>query len=276
MEKNFYVYTKIFIYSLFVRTFIKKRNFKFIFPGALLLVTGGTGTIIGALVMSVPKVMSVALIEPFDMLRNHPSTGSGTILRQAQEPPFEMTATLNVVVSINSTTVMQTYWTAPPFFKVLKFFLCYNAHMKKILFVCHGNICRSPMAEFVMKKLVKDTGRESEFLIESAATSTEEIGNDMHSGTKKKLTEMNIPFEKRRARRITAADYNNYDYLIGMDVENLYYMEREWDKDPDDKVKLLLAFAGKDRDIADPWYTGNFDKTYEDIIEGCREFLKKI
>ena len=205
-----------------------------------------------------------------------PSTGGSRACGRAQEPLVEMTATLNVVVSINSTTVMQTYWTAPLFFKVLKFFLCYNAHMKKILFVCHGNICRSPMAEFVMKKLVKDAGRESEFLIESAATSTEEIGNDMHSGTKKKLTEMNIPFEKRRARRITAADYNNYDYLIGMDVENLYYMEREWDKDPDDKVKLLLTFAGKDRDIADPWYTGNFDKTYEDIIEGCREFLKKI
>ena len=242
----------------------------------MLLVTGGTGTIIGVFVMSAPKVMSVALIEPFDRWFLSLSKGSGTILRQAQEPLVEMTATLNVVVSINSTTVMQTYWTAPPFFKVLKFFLCYNAHMKKILFVCHGNICRSPMAEFVMKKLVKDAGRESEFLIESAATSTEEIGNDMHSGTKKKLTEMNIPFEKRRARRITAADYNNYDYLIGMDVENLYYMEREWDKDPDDKVKLLLTFAGKDRDIADPWYTGNFDKTYEDIIEGCREFLKKI
>ena len=89
MEKNFYVYTKIFIYSLFVRTFIKKRNFKFFFPGALLLVTGGTGTIIGALVMSAPKVMSVALIEPFDMLRNHPSTGSGTTLRQVQEPSFD-------------------------------------------------------------------------------------------------------------------------------------------------------------------------------------------
>lgn len=154
--------------------------------------------------------------------------------------------------------------------------MCYNARMKKILFVCHGNICRSPMAEFVMKKLVNDAGREAEFLIESAATSTEEIGNDMHSGAKKKLTEMNIPFEKRHARRITAADYNNYDYLIGMDVENLYYMEREWDKDPEDKVKLLLTFAGKDRDIADPWYTGNFDKTYDDILLGCSEMLKKI
>ncbi len=147
------------------------------------------------------------------------------------------------------------------------------ASMIKILFVCHGNICRSPMAEFVMKELVKKAGKESDFLIESAATSNEEIGNDMHSGAKKKLKEMGVPFNSRHARRIKAEDYENYDYLIGMDVENLYYMQREWNKDPDDKVKLLLTYAGRDRDIADPWYTGNFDATYEDILLGCESLL---
>ncbi|MBQ5471485.1 MAG: low molecular weight phosphotyrosine protein phosphatase [Treponema sp.] len=145
--------------------------------------------------------------------------------------------------------------------------------MTKILFVCHGNICRSPMAEFVMKDLVKKEGLEKDFIIESAATSTEEIGNDMHSGAKKKLSEMAVPFTKRHARRITPEDYSNYDYLIGMDVENLYYMQREWNKDPDDKVKLLLTYANRDRDIADPWYTGNFDATYEDILMGCKALL---
>lgn len=148
--------------------------------------------------------------------------------------------------------------------------------MKKILFVCHGNICRSPMAEFVMKKLVQDAGRENEFVIESAATSNEEIGNDLHSGTKAKLKEMNIPFTSRKARRITPQDYDNFDLLIGMDVENLYYMQREWNKDPEDKIKLLLTFAHHDRDIADPWYTGNFDATYDDIFTGCTALLNWI
>ena len=148
--------------------------------------------------------------------------------------------------------------------------------MTKILFVCHGNICRSPMAEFVMKELVRRAGRESDFLIESAATSREEIGNDIHYGTRAKLREQNIPFSRRAARQITPADYDKYDYLIAMDDENLYYMNRCWANDPDHKIKMLLSFAGKDRDIADPWYTGNFDQTYEDILEGCTAFLKKL
>ena len=148
--------------------------------------------------------------------------------------------------------------------------------MKRILFVCHGNICRSPMAEFVMKDLVKKAGLEDQFQIDSAATSNEEIGNDMHPGSKQKLTSKGIPFSKRKARKITASDYQNYDLLIGMDVENLFYMEREWNKDPDEKVKLLHTYAGKDRDIADPWYTGNFDRTFDDIIEGCTALLEKL
>ncbi len=148
--------------------------------------------------------------------------------------------------------------------------------MTKILFVCHGNICRSPMAEFILKKMVKDKGLEKDFLIESAATSTEEIGNDIHSGAKQKLTEKNIPFSKRRARRITKEDYDNFDFLIGMDVENLYYMQHEWNKDPDDKIKLLLSFANKDKDIADPWYTHDFEPTFNEIMEGCNALLNHL
>ncbi len=132
------------------------------------------------------------------------------------------------------------------------------------------------MAEFVFKKLVSDAGLSAEFEIASAATSTEEIGNDMHHGAKQKLTEMHVPFTRRHARRITAEDYEYFDYLIGMDVENMYYMQRNWNRDPDGKCSLLLSFAGKDRDIADPWYTGNFDRTYDDILEGCTALLEKV
>ena len=127
-----------------------------------------------------------------------------------------------------------------------------------------------------MKKLVRRAGREGDFLIESAATSREEIGNDIHYGTRTKLREMGIPFSRRAARQITTADYNKYDYLIAMDDENLYYMNRVWGPDPEHKIKMLLSFAGKDRDIADPWYTGNFDQTYDDIIEGCTAFLDAL
>ena len=148
--------------------------------------------------------------------------------------------------------------------------------MTRILFICHGNICRSPMAEFVMKELVRRAGLENDFLIESAATSREELGNDMHYGTRTKLREMDIPFTRRAARQIRVDDYDRYDYLVAMDDENLYYMNRCWANDPDSKIKMLLSFAGKDRDIADPWYTGNFDQTYEDILEGCTAFLKYL
>lgn len=148
--------------------------------------------------------------------------------------------------------------------------------MHKILFVCHGNICRSPMAEFVMKDLVRKAGRESEFLIESAATSTEEIGNDMYPPAKEKLRREGIPFTRRAARQITAADYQKYDLLIGTDEENLYYMNKRWNNDPDDKIRLLLEFAGSTRPIADPWYTGNFDQTYLDVVEGCEALLRKL
>lgn len=145
--------------------------------------------------------------------------------------------------------------------------------MKKILFLCHGNICRSTMAEFVMKDMVRKAGLEDEYYIESAATSREEIGNDTHPGTKRKLTEVGIPYTKRRARQVTKSDYDEYDYLVIMDQNNLLNLNRIIDGDPDEKVFKLLDFAGKNRDIADPWYTGNFDETYDDVVEGCQALL---
>ena len=129
------------------------------------------------------------------------------------------------------------------------------------------------MAEFIMKKIVKDVGNENDFLIESAATSSEEIGNDIHPGAKTKLLEMKIPFTKHRARKITHEDYEKYDFILGMDEENIFNMQRFWNRDPNKKVKLLLSYAGKNRDIADPWYTHNFNDTYNDIIEGCNAFF---
>ena len=148
--------------------------------------------------------------------------------------------------------------------------------MTKILFVCHGNICRSPMAEFVMKALVKKAGLENDFLIDSAATSTEEIGNGMHRGTIEKLREKQIPFTNHRARQITTADYQNYDCLIGMDEENLFYMKRKWNDDPLKKVHLLLEYCGSSDEVADPWYTGNFDATWADILAGCTALLDRL
>lgn len=146
--------------------------------------------------------------------------------------------------------------------------------MVKILFVCHGNICRSTMAEFVMKHLVKISNLEDKYYIESAATSREEIGNDIHYGTKQKLKEENIPFTKHSARQITIEDYQKFDYIIGMDSYNINNIIKIIKYDKDKKVYKLLDFAKEKRDIADPWYTGNFDKTYEDILEGCKNFLK--
>lgn len=145
--------------------------------------------------------------------------------------------------------------------------------MHKILFVCHGNICRSTMAEFVMKELVRQKGLSHEFYIASAATSREEIGNDTHWGTKEKLRQEGIPFTKRKAVQITKHDYDIYDYIIGFDRENDDEIRRICGPDTEKKVYSLLSFAGIDRDVADPWYTGNFDKTYEDVDTGCRALL---
>ncbi len=148
--------------------------------------------------------------------------------------------------------------------------------MTKILMICHGNICRSTMAEFVLKDMVNKLGFSDNFVINSAGTSREELGSDTHYGTRQKLTEMNIPFSKRSARLVTKSDYNDYDYLICMDKNNVRNLMNIVGSDPLNKVSLLLDFAGSSSDIADPWYTGNFDTTYDDIVCGCEAFLKSI
>ena len=148
--------------------------------------------------------------------------------------------------------------------------------MIKILFICHGNICRSPMAEFIFKNLVYEKGLSDEFEIASAATSREEIGNDMHPGAKRKLKQEGIPFCRREARQITDEDYQYYDYIIAMERFNLTNLRRVIGQDTENKVRLLLSFANSGADIADPWYTGNFDRTYDDIMEGCEGFLKYL
>ncbi|MBQ2139714.1 MAG: low molecular weight phosphotyrosine protein phosphatase [Acidaminococcaceae bacterium] len=148
--------------------------------------------------------------------------------------------------------------------------------MIKILFVCHGNICRSPMAEFVMKDLVRKAGLEDRFLIASKAARRDELGNDTHYGTKAKLRQMGVPFAKRRATLLDRSDYDAYDYLIGMDEENMRDMLRLFGGDPNGKIYKLLRFADEDRDVADPWYTGNFDETYEDVLKGCTALLRMI
>ena len=148
--------------------------------------------------------------------------------------------------------------------------------MIKILFVCHGNICRSPMAEFVMKDLVRKAGREEQFIIASKAARRDELGNDTHYGTKAKLRQMGVPFEKRKATLLSKSDYDAYDYLIAMDRENISDMLRLFGGDPDKKIHMLLEFAGLKREVADPWYTGNFDETYEDVLMGCKGLLKQF
>ncbi len=148
--------------------------------------------------------------------------------------------------------------------------------MIKILFVCHGNVCRSTMAQFVFQDMVNKCGKQSEFQIDSAATSREEIGNGPHYGTVRKLNEIGFPVLHHRARQMTRQDYSQYDYLIGMDAANIRNMNRIAGGDKDGKIHKLLEFAGKERDIADPWYTGNFDRTYEDVKEGCTALLEKL
>ena len=145
--------------------------------------------------------------------------------------------------------------------------------MIKVLFICHGNICRSTMAESVFTHLVKQSGLESQFEINSAATSREEIGNPPHHGTVAKLRQVGIPVVPHRAVQMTKADYEYYDYLIGMDTYNIRNMNRIAGGDPRDKIYKLPSFSGKSKDISDPWYTGNFDETYDDILEGCEALL---
>ncbi len=148
--------------------------------------------------------------------------------------------------------------------------------MIKVLFVCHGNICRSTMSESVMTYLVKQAHLEDRIYVNSAATSREEIGNGPHYGTVSKLRQVGIPVVSHRAVQMTKSDYAEYDYLIGMDTANIRNMNRIADGDPEGKIYKLLTFAGEGGDIADPWYTGNFDETYRDVLTGCTALLEHI
>ena len=148
--------------------------------------------------------------------------------------------------------------------------------MTKVLFVCHGNICRSPMAEFVMKALVKERGIEDDFYIESAPTSSEELGNPVYPPARRKLLEHGIDPDGKTARRITKKDYEYHDYLIGMDYWNLKNMERAYAGDPEHKLHLLRDFTDTPGEIDDPWYTGDFDMAYAQIKKGCEGLLDHI
>ena len=147
----------------------------------------------------------------------------------------------------------------------------------RILFICHGNICRSPMAEFIFKDLLRSRGLEDRFYIESAAVSTEEIGNSIYPPAKRCLNAHGIPFDKNKtARQITRADYDRFDLIIYMDRMNLRWLRHIIPDDPQNKVKLMMSYTGRDRDVAEPWYTGDFETTFRDIMEASRMLLKDI
>ena len=146
----------------------------------------------------------------------------------------------------------------------------------KILFVCHGNICRSPMAEFVMKEMVKNSGLQERIYIESAATSTEELGNPVYPPARKIMAQHGIDCKNKTARQITRADYDNFDYIVAMDEYNIRNMRRFFGDDPDNRVSLLLSWANENREVADPWYTGDFEATWCDVNCGCKALLEQI
>ena len=152
--------------------------------------------------------------------------------------------------------------------------------MIKIMFVCHGNICRSPMAEFVLKDMVKKADRENEFVIASSATSTEEIwggvGNPVYPPARDELKKHGISCEGKRAVQVKKSDYENYDYLICMDENNMRNIRRIIGSDPECKIVKLLSFTGENRNVADPWYSGDFETCYRDIYNGCKALLEKL
>lgn len=148
--------------------------------------------------------------------------------------------------------------------------------MHRILFICHGNICRSPMAEFVMKDLVAKRGVADGFRIESAACRRDELGNPVHPGTRRRLAREGISCEGKVARLLRRDDYDAFDLIVAMDEENMRDMGRILGGDPEGKVRKLLSFAGQGRDVADPWYTGDFDATYDDVLAGCEGLLEAL
>lgn len=148
--------------------------------------------------------------------------------------------------------------------------------MIKIMFVCHGNICRSPMAEFIMKDLVNKRMMANKFIILSSATSYEEIGNPVHYGTKKILNSLHIDCSNKRAVKLMPSDYDKFDYFIGMDDYNIKNMIKIFNGDKDNKVNKLLEFSNSNRSVADPWYTGDFETTYNDVLSGCNDFLEYL
>ena len=145
----------------------------------------------------------------------------------------------------------------------------------RILFVCHGNICRSPMAEFILKALVRARGMEDRYYIESAAVSEEEIGNPIYPPARRCLSQHGVPFDPgKRARQITRADYSRFDRIVCMDSSNLRLLRRIIPDDLDGKIHLLMAYTGTGRDVADPWYTGDFEEAFQDILEGCEGMMR--
>ena len=148
--------------------------------------------------------------------------------------------------------------------------------MIKVLFVCLGNICRSPMAEFLLKDIVKKKKIENEFVIESAGTSNEEEGNPVHFGTRRKLSEIGISTDGKYARKLLKEDYEKYDYILAMEERNVIDIIRIVGEDKENKIHRLLDYSKNPRDIADPWYTGNFDETYDDIMEGLKCFIEYL
>lgn len=148
--------------------------------------------------------------------------------------------------------------------------------MIKILFICHGSICRSPMAKYIMTDLVEKAGYGDEFLIDSAATSSEELGNPVYPPARAILKSHGIDCSGYAARRMRFEDYEEYDLIIGMDSENMYYMRRMWKEDPEGKLRLLLDYSKSPREVSDPWYTRDFETAYNDILEGCTCLLSAI
>ena len=150
-------------------------------------------------------------------------------------------------------------------------------NMFRVLFVCHGNICRSAMAEFILKALVKAQGLEGQFYIESAAVSAEEIGNPIYPPAKRSLNQHGVWFDPaKRARQISRADYDRFDRIICMDASNLRNIKRFIPEDPQNKIRLIMSYTGSGRGVADPWYTGDFETTFQDLLEGCEAMLSQL